>query len=223
MDAWIKYNIPVDDWDSLLKIKFRENTQPGGVYCDVGACNGVITSFFKDLSGENGFVYSFELNSYNYESIKFLESKNCIVENIAISDSKGQVDIYSDGFHNGNHISNIIGHDTSYRKMDSIGTIESISLDEYFKDRSLDYLKIDVEGAELKVIKGALETFRKSKYVIIECHLKKDWEEIYNLLKSNNLDFKNLVDDVPIFYGETVQKSGISDNGMPYQIYKINR
>jgi FkbM family methyltransferase len=222
MNAWVKYNLPGDDCDNLLRIKFVENSKPNYKYCDVGACNGVITSFFKVMAGDNGFVYSFELNKYNYENIKHLNSNNCIVENLAISDKSGTVDIYSDSYNPGNHISNIIGHDTAYRKMNVIGSINSISLDEYFNDKDIDVIKIDVEGAELKVIQGAINTLKKCKYAIIECHFKSDWEQIFNILKSNNLNFKNLVDDVPIYYGDTIPKSGISDNGMPYQIYLKN-
>lgn len=37
-------------------------TKTEGRYCDVGACNGVITSFFKSLPGDKGMVYAFELN-----------------------------------------------------------------------------------------------------------------------------------------------------------------
>ena len=60
MTAWNKYNIEVNDWDSLMKIKFNENIETEGRYCDVGACNGVITSFFKSLAGDKGMVYAFE-------------------------------------------------------------------------------------------------------------------------------------------------------------------
>lgn len=222
MNAWTKYNLPIDDWDNLLKIKFKENSQQGYKYCDVGACNGVVTSFFKQIAGDNGFVYAFELNPHNFENIKHLISNNCVIENLAVSDKSGTVDIYADSYYSGNHVSNIIGHDTAYRKMNVIGTINSISLDEYFNDKDIDVIKIDVEGAELKVIEGAINTFKKCKYVIIECHFKNDWDQIFNILKSNNLDFKNVVDDVPIYYGDTVPKSGISDNGMPYQIYLKN-
>lgn len=43
MSVWQKYNIQVNDWDSLLINKFIENTK-SGVFCDVGACNGLFTS-----------------------------------------------------------------------------------------------------------------------------------------------------------------------------------
>jgi FkbM family methyltransferase len=223
MNIWERLNIPVNDWDNLLKIKYNENTKPGGVFCDVGACNGIITTFFKNIAGDSGKVYAFELNKYNYDSIKHLSSSNCIIENIAISDKSEIVNIYGDNYNSENHVSNIIGHDTSFRKMNVIGNINSIALDEYFKDKPLDYLKIDVEGAEFKVIKGGIETIRKCKYVIIECHFQTDWKDIYELLSSNNLEFKNLVDDVPVYYGDTVVVPGIGANGMPYQIYLKNK
>jgi FkbM family methyltransferase len=222
MNIWEKLNISVNDWDSLLRIKYIENTTSGGIFCDVGACNGVVTSLFKGIAGDSGKVYAFELNKYNYDSIKHLESFNCIIKNIAVSDKSEIVDIYADNYNSGNHVSNIVGHDTSFRKMNVIGSINSISLDEYFKEKPLDYLKIDVEGAELKVVKGGIETIKKCKYVIIECHFESDWKDMCELLLSNNLEFKNLVDDLPIYYGDTVPVPGIGRNGMPYQIYLKN-
>jgi FkbM family methyltransferase len=222
MTAWNKYNIEVNDWDSLMKIKFNENIGTEGRYCDVGACNGVITSFFKSLAGDKGMVYAFELNPFNYSVVKGYESNNCIVENLAVSDNSDIVEIYGDNQQSGNHVSNMIGHDTAFRKMNIIGEVSSVTLDEYFIDKDLDYLKIDVEGAELKVIKGGVNTIKKCKYVIVECHFETDWKEIYELLKSNNLDFRNLVDDVPVYYGETTPVSGIGKNGMPYQMYLKN-
>jgi FkbM family methyltransferase len=226
MTAWNKYNITVNDWDSLLKIKFNENIGVDGNYCDVGACNGLVTSFFKNLAGSKGMVYSFELNPFNYSVVKEYESNNCIVENLAVSDKSDTVDIYGDNNQPGNHVSNIVGYDTSFRKMNIIGRVKSVSLDEYFKDKKLDYLKIDVEGAELKVIKGGINTIKKCKYVIVECHFESDWKEIYELFKSNNLDFRNLVDDVPVYYRDVVldyhSVPGVGKNGMPYQIYLKN-
>lgn len=224
MNVWEKYNIEINDWDKLVSIKFQENTNTGGIFCDVGACKGVITSLFKSLAGHSGMVYSFELNPYNYESIKFLKSDNCIIENLAVSDINGILEIYSDNTNSGNHTSNIIGYDTSYRKMNKIGTVKSIQLDEYFAGKKVDYLKVDVEGAELKVLKGAIETIKNCKYAIIECHFENQWQEINNFLKSNNLIFRNLVDDEEVFFGETQPVPGRGRNGNPYQMYiKNNR
>ena len=221
MNIWEKLNISVNDWDTLLRYKFLENTT-AGVFCDVGACNGLFTNLFKDICGKEGRVYSFELNPLNYHNILWLKDDNCIIENLAISEKSGEVEYYSNIDTAGDFTSNILGFDTGFTAMNKIGKIKSISLDEYFKDMQIDYLKIDVEGAEYDVIKGGLETLKKCKYVIIECHFQSDWHKIHDLLKENNLNFKNLTDDVPIFYGTTEVLPGIAHNGMPYQIYLKN-
>ncbi len=41
-------------------------------------------------------------------------------------------------------------------------------IEEIISQRSIDLLKIDVEGVETEVIKGAIETLRKTKYVMVE-------------------------------------------------------
>lgn len=222
MNNWIKYNIQVNDWDRIVTLKLQENCKPGGTYCDVGACNGIMTSLFKYLAGEDGMVYSFELNPYNYEVVKQLQSSNCIVENLAVSENSGVVDIFGDNLSSSNFTSNIVGHDTAFRKMKKISDIKSVSLDEYFKNIRVDYLKIDVEGAELKVMRGAINTLKNCKFAIIECHFQEDWKEIYEFIKSHDLNAKNLVDDVPVYYGETTPVPGIGPMGMPYQLYFSN-
>ena len=211
------------DWDQLIKNKFLENIKKGSICCDVGACNGVFTDFFKVLSGNDGVVYSFELNPFNYNNLSSMYSNsNCICENLAVSDKEDILDVYSDNNQSGNHISNIIGHDTSFRQMKSIGKVKSTSLDIYFKNKKVDYIKIDVEGAELKVIKGAIETLKKCRLVIIECHYDEHWEDIYQILSDNNLEFKNLINDEIVTYGEYEQIPGRTSIGRPYQMYLMN-
>ena len=210
------------NWDQLIQNKFLENISAGTVCCDVGACNGVFTNFFKNITGDKGTVYSFELNIFNYENLLRLSSYNCICENLAISDKEEILDVYSDNELSGNHISNIIGHDTSFRKMESVGKVKSTSLDIYFKNKNVDYIKIDGEGAELKVIKGGVETLKKCKLAIIECHFDEDWKEICQVINDNNLKFKNLVNDEFVDYGSYQQIPGRSSIGRPYQMYLTN-
>ncbi len=44
-------------------------------------------------------------------------------------------------------------------------------------------LKIDVEGAELAVLRGAYETLKKTKYVMIEVW-DQNKDEVFNLMRS---------------------------------------
>ncbi len=222
MDNWKKFNIAVDDWDNLISLKILENRISNGNYVDVGACIGIYTDFFKKNSGENGMVYSFEMNPNNYRSLIHFNDKNCIVENLAISDKSDLVEIYTNSSNPGDHVSNIIGHNTNFERMESIGKVRSISLDEYFENKKVDFIKIDVEGAELKVIKGGIKTIQKSKMTIIECHFDEDWKEICEELDKSGCQFKYLIDDSPIFYGSTNKIPGRSEIGRGYQIYCLN-
>lgn len=43
--------------------------------------------------------------------------------------------------------------------------------DNLFKGRSFDLIKIDTQGYELEVIKGAHELIKKSKFLIVECNI----------------------------------------------------
>jgi FkbM family methyltransferase len=109
------------EWDELLKNKFLEYTKKDGIYCDVGSCNGVFTSFFKDIINEDGFVYGFEPNSYNYDSIKYLNDKNCKIENLAISSKIDEINLYGINTNSQNHTSNITGYDMGFNPLPIIG------------------------------------------------------------------------------------------------------
>lgn len=46
--------------------------------------------------------------------------------------------------------------------------VEVTTLDQFYRGRSLDVLQLDVQGAELEVLKGARETLKKVRAVLIE-------------------------------------------------------
>lgn len=176
------------DWDNMAKDIFIKNSKPGWDYCDVGSCHGLFTYTFIDLSKPNGKVYAFELNDANPEI------PNCIFERKAVSDKDGYEPMYDCG----THMSNILGHDVNYNENNFLKEVESITLDTYFKNKNLNCLKIDVEGAELKVIKGGINTIKKCNIVVIECHLDEIWPEMFDIFKANNLDFLQLYDNKPV-------------------------
>lgn len=221
MNNWEKYSLRVNDWDNLLKIKFRENCLPNGIFCDIGACEGIFTKFFMDMAKE-GFVYAFELSPHNYDSIKHLSRNNCLIENMAICNACGKVQYYSNRNSSADAGCNIVGVDTAYRAIPFAGEVESTTLDSYFYKNKPNYIKIDVEGAELEVLKGGIETISNADFIVIECHFQKMWKDIYDFLCENGLKFRNIVDDVDVFYDETGKTpvvAGMHSNGMPYQMY----
>jgi len=49
--------------------------------------------------------------------------------------------------------------------------VDLVALDELFSDRTFDFIKIDVQGAELDVIRGAEKLLRRSEHVLVELSL----------------------------------------------------
>lgn len=186
-------------WDILIQDKVIELHQDGWNYCDVGSCQGIHTNLFLSLRPNK--VYAFDILDTNPRI------PGAINERLAISD----IDGFEKMFYNGSHESNLFAGNSSKK-------IGSIRLDTYFKGKELDCIKMDIEGSELKALRGGLETINKCKLVLIECHWDEDWLEIYNIIK--NMGFKNLVNNEPVFYGECEKIEGRSNNGRPYQMYK---
>lgn len=180
------------EWNELQKQFFIENCKENWNYCDVGSCKGFFTGLFKAFRPIN--IYAFDINIEN-------PTLDCIFERIAISDVDGVEKVFDNGHHQ-SHIFEEKGNSFLYN-------INSVRLDTYFKDKDLDCLKIDIEGAEIKAIKGGIETISKCSLVLIECHFIKDWKEMLQIFKDNNLVFRNLLN------GDIV-----SEDEMPYQIYK---
>ena len=193
------------DWDELIKNKIINCNNNWETFCDVGACIGTYTSFFKNL----GKVYAFEANPNNYNSLLSIKDNNCVLENIAISDTDGTIKLLAENDKSGCHMSTTLEENRFGINYSNSYDVKCCTLDTYFDNIQIDCIKIDVEGAENKVIKGGINTIKNSKFCIIECHWDEEWTEIFNLLKSNNLIFKDLTNDIEI-----------SLDKRPYQIYR---
>lgn len=136
--------------------------QPGKLFIDIGAHIGTYSLQYAS----RGFdVVAFEATSITYEAlclgikINNFSSRVC-AHNIALSRLHGVAEIRSvsnDG--GGNSILNLSSHTNPISRE----RIDSESLDS-FDLKNIGLIKIDVEGAELDVICGALRTLERSDY-----------------------------------------------------------
>jgi FkbM family methyltransferase len=140
---------------------------------DVGAETGdytILCSKFYNVSQ----VLSFEPNNASYEVlIQNIELNKC--HNVsAFMIGLSSVEAQQRAFFNGDSIiwtNNQDNYSLTVRKLDSFG-LTSLSL-----------LKIDVEGNEIEVIKGAIETIKKFRpRIIVETHSKVLKETVIDLL-----------------------------------------
>ena len=143
----------------------KELVDPLKASIDIGVYRGIYSYFLSDLSE---YVYAFEANPLLHKKIKSsLKNKtNIKIENIAISSSSGETelripirDVNADyDFEQKYRLGTATIHKVNNLENKSFATIKNIkkiTLDEYEFNHSIGFVKIDVEGHEIDIIKGA--------------------------------------------------------------------
>jgi len=131
---------------------------------DIGASNGVHSLRMAKCVGETGKVYAFEPSrerfDYLMKNININNVRNIIAENKGISNEHSFQNIKETGFVRMDNKK----HDPVFNRA------EIVTLDAYVKKNNLkdvDFIKIDTDGWEYKIISGAEEVLKKYKPVII--------------------------------------------------------
>ncbi|MBX2887755.1 MAG: FkbM family methyltransferase [Ferruginibacter sp.] len=160
--------------------------QPGQTVFDIGAHKAGFLFWLLKRVGENGFVYAFEPQTSLFHYIKKLKAlfdwENVTVEHLALSDSVETVTLFIPENKTGGKSSpgaTIVEHKGSNDTFTTEKT-ETQTLDNYCNKHNLkpSFLKIDVEGNELKVLKGGLQTLKSFKpKIIIEIEARHVGEE----------------------------------------------
>lgn len=139
---------------------------------DVGGNIGLWSESVLDMVTP-GKMYIFEPETKNFEILnyKFVKNNNIIVTNKGLGDkctSKTYFDMISDNVDVrglGGFIKRSVYDNYNYKTHD----FEIITLDSFFaKSIDVDYIKIDVEGFELNVMKGMTNMLSKSMFKFIQ-------------------------------------------------------
>lgn len=141
----------IDHLDAALKFCASKRTA-----IDVGAHYG---SWSRYLSRQFGQVFSFEPIPATFECCKENLSgfENVTLEKAAVGDRIGQVSVGIGKMYNHPGMETIVAFegDTKMITLDSLGLTE------------VDFIKIDVEGFELSVLKGAADLLVRDKPIIV--------------------------------------------------------
>lgn len=150
----------LDELDQLEYI--LENIGDEDVFVDVGASFGLFSSVIANNTAAE--VHSFEplsLNTSFQQLNQELFGYGFSINRKAVSDSKGKTElVLSVNSHGQNFIS-----DSADSDQEKIQTVEKTLLDEELEQ--IDYIKIDVEGAELRVLQGAENLIERCKPIIL--------------------------------------------------------
>ena len=151
---------------------------PGMVAIDVGANIGEITMVAAHRVGASGKVFAFEPMNSLYAQLQGHIESNQLSQVTAVkcglSDQAGSAQLFSASeiFHDGTEHMGLGTLYSSTARATPTGVIEIDTLDKFVDGRDVtqvDLIKIDVEGAELPVLKGARNVLSRFRpYLIIE-------------------------------------------------------
>lgn len=196
--------------------KSISNIELGGkVVWDIGAHFGYHSFVFANLVGPLGKVYSFEPNPNNNSVFKSNLELNCelskriFLHNYAIADTDQEQVVFKispytsgpttlGGFLDANLPPN---DDKIYDFFKKIN-VQTRTIDQLMKQglEIPDIIKIDVEGAEDKVLRGGINTLiNKRPILIIEIHTIANMSKISQFLAEINYEYKILDEANPIF------------------------
>ncbi len=157
---------------------------------DAGAYIGDSSLAFSKLTSSN--VHAFEpfTESFNklLANIKLNDVDNIVPVEASLSDKNGEEKIYLSG----NNVQGITS-DESFRHYDKSFNVETMTIDKYVQENNLNvgFIKVDVEGTEQRLLKGAIETIKSQKpFLILSIyHNPSDFYEIKPWIEKLDLGY----------------------------------
>jgi FkbM family methyltransferase len=177
------------------------------VVLDIGACWGDSALYFACKTGEYGKVYSFEFIPDNIKLFTLNISLNPnlmrLIELIQqpVSNKSGDKIYFSD---------NGPGSKIEYEPfIGQSGQATTISIDDFVSNNTIDkvdFIKMDIEGAEPVALDGAIETIKrfKPKLAIAIYHSMDDFVNIPAWIINLNLGYKLYIGHYTIHSEETI-------------------
>jgi FkbM family methyltransferase len=154
----------VGDLDRKITWICQKLVGPGDTVMDIGANIGLVTLWLSYLVGESGKVHAFEPNPKLQEMIEKAlhrnRRSNVIVHRMALGSKDGTMELYipQGNSGEGSLIRNRARKDCNIVSV-PVYTLSSVMAKEKFDKVRL--IKIDVEGFEEEVLRGASEFFEK--------------------------------------------------------------
>ena len=164
-------------YDALQVQLLAERLREGDTAIDIGAHCGQYCILMAAMCGSSGTVVAFEPDHHARRVLtQNLELNSSIkrptVEALAVSDAQGEAVLYSRG---GNSQSSLArsGLGETAARVAEIIVVRLVTLDSYVQDKGLHqprWVKIDTEGAEIRILKGAPKVLAGDTEIVCELH-----------------------------------------------------
>jgi FkbM family methyltransferase len=154
------------EYDKPTEEFIHHFVKPGDVCIDVGANIGYFTALMSEKVGPSGMVKAFEASPIHFESLKMNmelnNSSNCELNNFALGEKEGVVPIYTMNS-TGSIVSDYKEHGIELKSKDFVPMKR---LDDLMTSHKVSFIKIDVDGNELQVLRGAERMLKNTKPMI---------------------------------------------------------
>lgn len=169
---------------------FNKILKKEDIVADIGANIGLTSIYASKLVGRKGRVFSFEPMPSTYDilgvNIKLNNLKNIVAINSALSDFEGEAELF-DNLHINRGAASMFSDKNEMGVKISVSTLDNFI--SKYNISNLDFIKIDVEGAEYPMLLGGLKLLKSENKPIIcleystEVNSSYNPELIFDLLK----------------------------------------
>ncbi|MFL6321415.1 MAG: FkbM family methyltransferase [Nitrososphaeraceae archaeon] len=211
-----KVYCPINKEDLIVMSRHEDeiidhfNTKQGDIVVDVGAHIGKYTIIASKRVGENGKVIAIEAHPGNYEilnrNIELNGLTNITTLNYAVYSKEAKIKLFLPDEKSNHTIYNTL-IPTRAKDGEKFVEVNANTLDNLLQQNGIsqevNWIKIDVEGAEFEVLKGAHDTISNSKNIafLVEVHNIEDGKNLYrpimDLMEKYNfkVEFENTYDN----------------------------
>jgi FkbM family methyltransferase len=164
-------------YDALQILWFSTHLNKGDIALDIGAYSGSYTILMASLCGQTGQVVAFEPDPYARALLAKNvalnpEVKGPTVEGCACSDEIGEATLFSRGGDSQSSLARSAVECSPAHHSEEI-LVSTVTLDSYISERRLPdagCVKIDAEGAEIRILKGATRLLASDADIVCELH-----------------------------------------------------
>lgn len=228
--VWIYGVFAMSDSENRLTKFFIKHVEDNAVFYDLGANCGYYSLLIHKVA-ENSEVFAFEPDPHILKVLKKNKRKRIHIVKRVVTDNDGVIDFYSTAKHQG-ALSTIEpdifpeGKVLDYKKI----RLKAITLDSFCRENNVfpNYIKIDVEGAEDKVLLGATNLLREhSPLIAMEIWIRpftENHKNALNIMKDSgykvyaingNGELERVeYENMPELFGKIVEENRNRDEGI---------